>query len=603
MYMLCWFCIGAALAATDAGCDLEDNAGVYLVQTDRRAKKATAREERPALKQVTHLKDHLSSPWIAPDVAVLERKLQAVAPWLFWSPLPSQQLNAQGLGFPSLSSLPGGLQSLSGASGPDGLHVNLKHGGLSPSGSLKLVLSTPFILCGIYMLIMRLKSTKASRAPSENHAFNPVPLYMTCLICSAGGTMIITLKPYIAIDFGATPGMVGLLQSSFSITQFFGTLVMGYLADIFGRKQLILTLPIGHILAHLGCAVSTSYTPFLLSRLLLGCFGGIVPICEVLVAENTEPSERAGALGKLMAVLGLGVVIGPGLASLLAPIGTANIFYAAAGMALVIWMWLLWAFDDSWKGAFPVKAEPAEGSSEGPAEQHLEGKPQDSLPKMLLFWYLCVIIGGSSSASSMSMMPLFYLETYGVDQRQMGEIFMLSGFVMIFAQAGLAGPASKKFGELGASMLGLAIAGLGLAMLLFITNPIVPWLVAIIGTSAGAFTDPASCAAVSTLATDRNRGTLLGIYQALRAAASGIGPIVGGMIYEVDIFLPFRISIWTCASIFVITGVLLCAKRSAKDDSHEQSFEVEGESAKDGRLLQDTQKAEKCESSHTEAKA
>jgi len=376
--------------------------------------------------------------------------------------------------------------------------------------------------------------------------------------------MIIVLKPYIALTLGASPGMVGVLQSAFSFAQFFGTLTMGWMSDKFGRKQLLLALPIGHIVAHLGCAMSSTYWPFFFSRLLLGCFGGLVPISEALIAENVPKEECAGALGKLMAFLGLGAVAGPAMASLLAPLGFANIFYFAALLAWAIWMWLLWSFDDSWKGAAPA------------AEQTLMSEGQDGTERkqaplkygMLLFWYAICLFGGTSGSTSQSMIPLIYLDWYGITERRMGILFMLAGVVGMFTQALVTGPLSKRFGNLGTATMGAFGGVLIMGFFLNVRHPVVPWIVGVGGPALGALTDPTSCAAVAQLAGDTNRGKLLGMYQALRALGQGLGPVIGGFLYETSVTLPFRASyIYGMFSCAFMASVLFVVKPDAEPES------------------------------------
>eukprot|EP00440_Ansanella_granifera_P010000 gb/GFBE01010845.1/.p1 GENE.gb/GFBE01010845.1/~~gb/GFBE01010845.1/.p1 ORF type:complete len:610 (+),score=124.05 gb/GFBE01010845.1/:1-1830(+) len=581
-------------AASDVACVTgeDDGQGVYLVQTDRRAVKTAAKQasassanpspltdagpskeqlERQLVENATqHFVANLTQaqhfadiPFSDPDVLIVETKLRKLVPWLFDHPTRVQftsSIDVQDLQALPLETLPSELGHAK---------YTLARGGQSAATNIKICVSTPFILWFCYWITMRLKANRLARRTGAAK-FDAAPIYMMCLIATIGGTMIVTLKPYIALDFGASAGMVGLLQSAFSFTQFFGTLIMGWLSDKVGRKKLLLVLPIGHIVAHLGCAASSSYWPFFCSRLLLGCFGGLVSISEALIAENTPKEECAGALGKLMAFLGLGVVLGPAMASLLAPLGTANIFYVTAFLALLIWVWLLWAFDDSWKGALPAAERTL---TENSAPEETTETPQVA-PNwgMLLFWYAFVILGNAGGGSSMSMLPLFYLDVYSIQERTMGLMFMLSGIVLMVAQGALSGVVSKKFGETGAVILGVGGGCFWMVLLIFVRNPAMPWILVVGSTAMGAFTDPTSCSAVAGLANHKNRGMLLGIYQALRALGQGIGPILGGFLYEIAMLLPFYVSLLNGLGLLAACVVVLCiSKRQVP--SMEQAFE------------------------------
>eukprot|EP00930_Biecheleria_cincta_P015264 TRINITY_DN12792_c0_g1_i1.p1 TRINITY_DN12792_c0_g1~~TRINITY_DN12792_c0_g1_i1.p1 ORF type:complete len:497 (+),score=69.31 TRINITY_DN12792_c0_g1_i1:333-1823(+) len=485
----------------------------------------------------------------------MEQWLRRVTPWVFpWSNATMRLQKIETHLHVSVVGLP-----------DRGREVTMHHGGLPASSSWKICLATPLIIYACYLLVLKLKARRADSQLAMVQ-FDPMPINIMVCVAMLGGTMITVLKPFIALDFGASPAMVGVMQSSFSIAQFFGTLLMGFLSDTFGRKQLLLTLPIGHIVAHLGCAMSRSYTPFLLCRVLLGFFGGLVPIAEALIAENTVQEERAGALGRMMAFLALGSVTGPGVTSLLSPLGFANIFYIAAVLALLIWMWLLYTFDDSWKGSGPAgsKLTKAEAAVEDAASE-TTSEAQPLHWKMLVFWYVITFgycaVGPSTSAGG-SMIPLFALDMFGMTEQAMGVLMMVSGVFVIIFQASITGIVSKQIGNIGSCIVGLALACVPYSMLFLLHSPLVLVLGCLISTAAGALIDPTSCAAVASLASDERRGSLLGIFQAFRALGQGFGPIISGVLYEVTWDLPFQASVAAGLVFMAALGTVQATTRS-----------------------------------------
>lgn len=554
--------VAAAAAAVDSysglACDVEDSScGVHLVQTGHQAVRAglhkqnlvqaAEKRKRPetfvadpeGLLHATRNENDTAASLYDPKVMQLEQRLRSVVPWMFpSSPAILRLQTMETYLHVSAVDLP--------AEG-GGHKVTLHHGGLPASSNWKICLATPLIVYFCYLLTVKLKARRASDSHlAVARPFDPAPIYIMVFVACVGGSMIVVLKPFIALDFGASPAMVGVMQSSFSIAQFFGTLIMGFLSDRFGRKQLLLTLPIGHIVAHLGCAMSRSYTPFLLCRVLLGFFGGLVPIAEALIAENTAEEERAGALGKMMACLGFGIVAGPGMASLLVPLGTANVFYIAAVLALAIWMWLLYSFDDSWKGSGPAGSKLAkEAAAETAPEVHPEAKAQPLPWKMLVFWYAMVFVycsAGPSTSAAGSMVTLYAVDMYNMREQAMGVMMMVAGLLMIFFQATLAGVVAKSVGNLCSCIVGLVGACAMYSMVFLLHSPVAFVAALLLSTASSALIDPTSCAAVATLASDERRGSLLGVYQAFRALGQGLGPIIGGVLYEVTWDLPFQAS-------------------------------------------------------------
>lgn len=557
---------GAADSYPGLACDAEDaSCGVNLLQADHRAVRAAENRKQPetvvadpkGLLHATVKENGTAAVSYDPEVMHLEQILRSVAPWMFPSvPAFLRLQNSETYLHISIGGLPAG-----------GSHkVTLHHGGIPASSNWKLVLATPLIIYFCYALTVKLKARRTLNSDvGGERPFDPTAIYLMVFVACAGGSMIIVLKPFIALDFGASPAMVGVMQSSFSIAQFFGTLVMGFLSDKFGRKRLLLTLPLGHIAAHLGCAMSLSYTPFLLSRVFLGFFGGLVPIAEALIAENTAEEDRAGAIGKMMAFMGFGLVAGPGMASLLVPLGTANIFYIAAVLALVIWIWLLYTFDDSWKGSGPAGSKLSkERADETAPEVTEEAAPQPW--KMLTFWYVITFVycaAGPSTSAAGSMVTLYAVDMYNMHEQTMGVVLMSAGLLLVFFQATVAGAVSKSIGNLCACMLGLAGASLLFAVI-FLLHFRVPFVVALLLTTiSSSLIDPTSCAAVATLASDERRGSVLGVYQAFRALGQGVGPIIGGVLYEVSCDAPFQASAAVGLVMVMTFGVVHAGTRTA----------------------------------------
>lgn len=71
----------------------------------------------------------------------------------------------------------------------------------------------------------------------------------------------------------------------------------------------------------LACGLAGSIRQLLLFRAAHGFFAGTVSICQAIVADVAPAEERVGKMALIMAAYGVGVVLGPGLAGLIAPFG------------------------------------------------------------------------------------------------------------------------------------------------------------------------------------------------------------------------------------------------------------------------------------------
>ena len=108
--------------------------------------------------------------------------------------------------------------------------------------------------------------------------------------------------------------IMGLLISSFSIAQFFGSSVLGSLSDRFGRKPVLLASITGTMLGYslLGIGIVTGQLWLLfVGRILDGFMAGNLAVMYSAIADISEPSSKSKNFGLVGAAFGLGFVIGP----------------------------------------------------------------------------------------------------------------------------------------------------------------------------------------------------------------------------------------------------------------------------------------------------
>lgn len=113
--------------------------------------------------------------------------------------------------------------------------------------------------------------------------------------------------------------------------------VSGRLADIYGKKQVMVVsagiLAIGSLLA----AMSSSLIPFLGGRSLQGIAMGYIPVAISMVREVAAPERRADAVAMVSATLGVGGALGLPLAAWIAQdYSWHGLFWLSTVQALVV---------------------------------------------------------------------------------------------------------------------------------------------------------------------------------------------------------------------------------------------------------------------------
>lgn len=141
-------------------------------------------------------------------------------------------------------------------------------------------------------------------------------------ISQVGIAVMLPLLPLYATELGAEPRVLGLLTSSFALTNAVGQLGTGFLAERTGSRRMM-TGGLG-LYATMNALIATAASaPWLLAwRSLAGFGGGAMIVAErIYVAQVTRPDRRAFANGIISAAQSAGTVAGPAVGSIAAAIG------------------------------------------------------------------------------------------------------------------------------------------------------------------------------------------------------------------------------------------------------------------------------------------
>ncbi|NLL20032.1 MAG: MFS transporter [Clostridia bacterium] len=174
-------------------------------------------------------------------------------------------------------------------------------------------------------------------------ALSGVPLIMVL-----GNSMLIPVLPDMQKAMDITKMQAGLTITLFSLPAGLAIPVMGFLADKYGRKPIIvpalIIYAIGGIVSGLAAWWWHSYPLLLTGRVIQGLgASGTGPIAMALVGDIFTSSERTKALGGLEAANGLGKVISPILGAAIALIIWYALFfvYAIFAVPIAIFVWLI----------------------------------------------------------------------------------------------------------------------------------------------------------------------------------------------------------------------------------------------------------------------
>lgn len=323
--------------------------------------------------------------------------------------------------------------------------------------------------------------------------------------------------------------VTGLLIGSYSFAQALATPVLGRWSDRFGRRSVILLSLVGNVASMVIFAVAVQKNMLWLlftSRLLAGATAGNLGACQAAIADVTEKSERASAMGKLGAGIGLGMMVGPFIGGQTETIAPWAPPIAAAVMAFIdlVLAALLMPETRKVRAADP-KRDAAAPPHKGPG--FLDLTTDRRILAVLALYFL--------TFTSMTVLnvafPLLSKERFGWTGKQVGYMFFLFGVSGVVIQGFLMKWLARLFQETSMVITAGLLMTAGMLLSGYSTRP---WMLVLgnvlvaIGVSVN---NPSISALASKYAGADNQGAVLGYAQSAGSWARTIWPPVWGFLF------------------------------------------------------------------------
>ncbi|TVQ96922.1 MAG: MFS transporter, partial [Spirochaetaceae bacterium] len=244
-------------------------------------------------------------------------------------------------------------------------------------------------------------------------------LSTSILIAMIAYGMTLPLFPFLLDSFGGRGLHMGLLVAAYGVMQLLCAPIWGRMSDRTGRKPVLLLGMAGLAASLLVFALARNLSMLYLGQLLMGGLtSALFPVASAYVTDVSSSEARAGALGKIGAATGLGIVVGPGIGGLLAFDSLSLPFFISAAAALLVCAFMVIFLPESLHhrttthaGDSPFGLAAAARALRGPI----------GIGLLLLF----AVYFGKSNLSG--VFSLFAMEKFGYGTTEIGGLLMIMG--------------------------------------------------------------------------------------------------------------------------------------------------------------------------------
>ena len=372
----------------------------------------------------------------------------------------------------------------------------------------------------------------------------------------AGASLILPILPlYAGRQFGLTPQLITLLNTSFFAAQFVAGPFLGRLSDKYGRVPILIISQIGTAISFLMIAFAPNAAMLFAARILDGITGGNIIVAQAYVTDITPKEKRTQALGYIFAVFGVGFMFGPVLGGGLARFGVRvpYIVAAVAAFAVVLLTWFV--LDESLTPEQRLESHNTRKTGLG------FGEVISNVPLLLIL--LITFVGQFAFGLFQSTFSLYgaavLFKGYSEDSTNLGIglIFAAVGLSQLLTQMFLIRWALKRFNEATVVAAGNLFRMIGLAIFAVITTPWLGPLGSLFFAMGMGFAIPAAQSLATRTVSENVRGGVLGIYQSISNLAVICSSAIAGVIFASHPTLPFWLGAVLAAVALIPSAVLM----------------------------------------------
>ncbi len=347
-------------------------------------------------------------------------------------------------------------------------------------------------------------------------------VFAIVLIDMLGFGIVMPVLPRLIMDLGSmsidsAAVFAGWLGAGYAVMQFVFAPIIGNLSDRYGRRPVLLASVLAMAADYALMAFAPALWWLVIGRIVAGITGASWSAAYAYIADISPPEKRAANFGLMGMAFGLGFILGPAAGGLLGAVDARLPFLAAAGLALVNFLFGLVVLRES---LAPQNRRPFEWARANAfaALRALRGQSSRVL------WFVGALgIWMLAHTVYPVIWSYFVIAAYGFDEAQIGLSLAVVGIVSALVQGIGIRFAAPLLGERGAVALGVAGFVVAAVMYVFASGTAMVYAAIAVGGLQGLI-GPSIQALNSAAVDDASQGELQGATQSIGSIAQIVGP-------------------------------------------------------------------------------
>lgn len=368
-------------------------------------------------------------------------------------------------------------------------------------------------------------------------------LYSSIFLVFLGISLVIPVMPSIMNELNISGAGVGYLTAAFAFTQLIFSPFTGRAADKFGRKIIIVIglfiFAFSELLFGLGKTIEVLF----LSRMLGGLAGAfIMPAVTAFIVDITTNKNRARSLGYMTAAINFGFIIGPGIGGVLAEIATRLPFFIAAALGLISAVLSVFMLHEPEK-VTEVAADKTEVTT---------SNFRKIFTPIFFIAFLVIFVSSFGLAAFESFFSLYFDRKLGFTPADIAIAIAGGAIIGTFAQIVLFEPLTRRYGELNIIRVSIIYTAILVFAITFLESYWGVMAIAFIIFIGFDLIRPAVTTFLSHIA-GNNQGFAGGMNSFFTSLANVIGPVIAGILFDMNLDYPYYFSAIVLVIGFLIT--------------------------------------------------